>query len=455
MHDFDHDLVVIGGGSGGVRAARVAASLGARVVLIEGQRLGGTCVNVGCVPKKLMVFAAGYGDALRDMGGYGWQVEGVRFDWPTLCEGRDKEVARLNRVYRHLLEDANVKVVEGWAEVIGPHSVRVGDRVLTSRYLLVAPGGKPRRTTEEEVPGSEHALISDDIFTMEELPRRMVVVGGGYIACELACVMKGLGVDVSLVHRGTGLLRGFDECLRHELANELRMRGIHLRLSAGLDRIERGPDGLVVTVEDERIETDAVLQAIGRIPNTAGLGLESAGVQLTPSGAIAVDDTFCTTAPSVYAIGDAIDRLQLTPVALAEGTVVAHNLFAGEDRRMEYRDVPTAVFTSPPLATVGLTEQDARKVHGHVKIFKSTFTPLRHKLTGREERVLVKLVVDGATDRVLGVHVMGEEAGEIVQGFAVAIKCHATKAQLDSTIGIHPTIAEELVTLRREWVPVA
>ncbi len=453
MREFEHDLVVVGGGSGGVRAARVAAQLGARVALIEGGRLGGTCVNVGCIPKKIMVFGARYGADLEDMRGYGWTVGDVRFDWGTLRKGRDAEVARLNGVYRRLLEDSGVKVVDGWAKVTGAHTVEVDGRTLSARHLLIAVGGTPRRFTPPELPGAELAMTSDDFFALDHLPRRVLVVGGGYIACELACVLDGLGAEVTLIQRGTALLRGFDQDLRHEIGNEIRARGVHLHLETGLRRLERRPDGAIAaTLDDEAIEVDAVLTAIGRVPLTGGLGLAEAGVALSPTGGVLVDDEFCTTVPSIHAVGDCIERLQLTPVALAEAMVLVHRLFASEDRIMDYRDIPTAVFTIPPLATVGLTEEDARK-HGPVRIFKSSFTPLRHRLTGREERALVKLVVDATTDRVLGVHVLGEDAPEMIQGFAVALKCEVTKARLDTTIGLHPTIAEELVTLRREWNP--
>lgn len=450
-HDFD--LAVVGGGSGGVRAARVAASLGARVALVEAARLGGTCIHLGCIPKKLTVLGAAYGDALADMRGYGWTAEGVRFDWATLCAGRDAEVARLNAAYATLLERAGVEVIHGRARLDGPHRVVVGERALTAAHVLVATGGRPLRPSEAELPGAGLAWVSDDVFGRPAFPRRLVVVGGGYVACELATAFHGLGAEVHLVHRGTGLLRGFDEDLRRELAHAVRARGIHLRLGAAPSAIIRAGDGLAVDVGGDRIDADAVLLAVGRKPTTEGLGLAEAGVALAPNGAVRVDDAFRTSVPSVYAVGDVIDRVKLTPVALAEGTVVATNLFGPGGRRMDYRDVPTAVFTLPPIGTVGLPEHEARRLFDRIEVFQSSFTPLRHRVSRRAERALVKVVVDGATDRVLGVHAIGEEAPEIVQGFATALRCGATKADLDGTLGIHPTIAEELVTLRQEKTP--
>jgi glutathione reductase (NADPH) len=448
----DYDLAVIGGGSGGVRAARVAASYGARVVLVESAALGGTCVNLGCIPKKILAYAAHLGDDLRSAGSFGWTVGEVGFDWATLTGNRDAEITRLNQVYAQLLDRGGVELVTGRAVIAGPHTVRVGPREITARYLLLATGGHPWRPSERELPGQAHAVTSDDVFRWPTLPRRLVVIGGGYIATEIASVMHGFGVDVEIVHRGGRLLRGFDPDLQHELANELRAKGIRLRLAAGPRGIEAVEDGLVVTLDDESVETDAVLLAVGRSPNTAGLGLADHGVALGEAGAVIVDDDYRTSIPSIFAVGDVIDRMRLTPVALAEAMVVVTNLFGPGGPRLDYRNIATAVFTSPQVGTVGLSEPEARLL-GPVRIFKSSFTPLRHRISGRRERAHVKVVVDAATDRVLGLHIVSEDAAEMLQGFAVAVKLGVTKAQLDSVLGIHPTVAEELVTLRTEFVP--
>jgi glutathione reductase (NADPH) len=452
--DFEFDLIVIGGGSGGVRAARMAASYGARVVLIEERYYGGTCVNVGCVPKKLYSYAAHFGDALRDMEGYGWTVGDVSFDWGTLKRNKDTEIARLNSIYRDILDRAGVETLDGRGVVTGPHAVQVGDRTLTGRYLLVAVGGRPWRPSEEELPGVGHTWTSDDVFALEALPERVLVVGGGYIACEMASIFHGLGVDAHLAYRGDMLLRGFDHDVRHELGNELRKRGLHLHFGCAPKRIEALSSGLRVEMDDgDVVETDAVLMATGRVPNTRGLGLESAGVQLAENGAVLVDDRFQTRCPSIHAVGDVIDRVQLTPVALAEGMVVASNLFRQTEKDQDYSCVPTAVFTHPSVGTVGLTEEEARKKQGKIRLYKSLFRPMLHTMTGSAEKTFMKLVVDDETDRVVGLHMVGPDAAEIVQGFAVAMKCGATKAQFDATIGIHPSAAEELVTMRTEWVP--
>lgn len=445
MPTYDFDLIVIGGGSGGVRCARTAASLGARVALVEGGRLGGTCVNLGCVPKKLFAYGAHYREDFEDAAGFGWTVGSTSFDWSTLIKNKDREIERLNGVYARLLDRAGVERIAGWASLKGAHAVAVGDTVHTSRFIVIATGGKPWRP---ELPGGEHVLTSDDIFALPALPARVVIAGGGYIAAEFASIFHGLGCRVDLVYRGDLFLRGFDADARRELANAMRKKGIHLRFQSRFARVERVDDGLSVHLSDgDHVQADLALFAVGRRPNTDGLGLDAIGVARTDRGAIAVDAHFQTSVDSIYAVGDVIDRIQLTPVALAEGMIVARNLFGGQDRRVDYSDVPTAVFTHPNLAAVGLTEADAR-ARGNVRVFKSIFRPMRHTMTGRDEQTFVKLVVDGETDRVLGVHMVGPEAGEVIQGFAVALKCHATKAQFDATIGIHPTIAEEFVTMR-------
>jgi glutathione reductase (NADPH) len=448
----DFDLFVIGAGSGGVRAARVAAGLGAKVAICEEGALGGTCVNVGCVPKKLMVLGAHFADEQRGAAGFGWQVTPATHDFATLIANKDREIARLNGVYQRLLEGRGVHILRGHARLRAPGAVTVagpGGAVTSfkAKHILCAVGGRPQRPT---FPGAEHVMVSDDVFRLQALPKRVLVIGGGYIAVELGCVFHGFGSQVTLVHRGRLFLNGFDSDVRLHLDQELRKRGVDLRFHRQITRVQRLDSGaLRATLDDgELLEVDAVLAAIGRQPHTGGLGLEDVGVQTDARGAILVDSTFRTSVPGIYAVGDAIDRVALTPVALAEGTLVATHLFGGGTAQADYQGVPSAVFSNPPIGTVGLTEEEARAEHGAIDVYKSTFTPLKQTLAGGNEKTLMKLVVERASGRVLGVHMVGPDAGEIIQGFAVALKCGATKAQFDATLGIHPTAAEELVTLR-------
>ncbi len=454
MPCYDVDLIVIGGGSAGVRLARTAASYGARVVLAEERWLGGTCVNVGCVPKKLLSYGAHFAEDFEDARGFGWSVGEVSFDWATLRDAKDKEIERLNGIYARLLERSGVEVHAARAVLEGPHAVGIGEKVLTAEYIAVCTGGWP---TVPEIPGVHLAITSNEVFGLDALPERLLVVGGGYIAVEFASIFHGFGAHVDLAYRGDLFLRGFDDDLRHELANEMRKKGVHLHWRCEVTRIEERGDGRLDVVLDDGdvVVVDEVLMATGRVPNTEGLGLEAAGVEVDENGAIVVDDHFCTNVPSIYALGDVIDRVQLTPVALGEAMVVASNLFTDRFKIMDYRDIPTAVFTHPNVGTVGLSEHDARLAYPRVSIFKSRFRPMKHTLSGRDEQTFMKLVVDADTDRVLGCHMVGPEAGELIQGLAVALKCHATKAQFDATIGIHPTAAEEFVTMRTEWKPDA
>ena len=443
---YDYDLITIGGGSGGVRASRMSANFGARVALIEERQLGGTCVNVGCIPKKLLSYAAHYADDFTDAGGFGWSVGSRDFDWARLIANKDREIARLNGVYARLLSDAGVTVIEARGRLIDAHTVQAGERTLTARHILVATGGWP---VVPQIPGAELAITSNEAFHLAHLPARAVVVGGGYIAMEFASIFNGLGVKTTLVYRGRQLLRGFDRELGQVLAEEMAQKGIEILLDSNIERIERESGALAVQfVSGETRETDLVMYATGRAPNTRGLGLEEAGVALAANGALKVDDFFRSSVPSVYAIGDVIDRIQLTPVATAEGTLLANTLFNNSPRRMDYDNVPTAVFSHPNVATVGLGEDEARKRYGEVEVYATRFRPLRATLSGSAERVFMKLVVDRKTDRVLGAHMVGADAGEVIQGFAVALKCGATKAQFDATVGIHPTGAEEFVTMR-------
>jgi glutathione reductase (NADPH) len=440
------DLFVIGAGSGGVRAARVAAGLGARVAVAEERYLGGTCVNVGCIPKKLLVYAAHFAEDFEDAAGYGWSVGERRFDWSRLLAGKDREIERLNGVYARLLDAAGVTRIEGRARLLDAHSVAVGEQRYRAEHILIATGGWP---SVPPIPGIELAVTSNEMFHLKQLPRRALVVGGGYIAVEFAGILHGLGVEVVQLYRGDLFLRGFDDDVRQALALEMRKKGVDLRFGARPARLERSGAGVRALLEDgSSVEADLVLYATGRHPNTANLGLEDAGVALAPSGAVQVDEYSRSSVPSVWAIGDVTDRLQLTPVAIHEAMCLAQTLFGGKATRPDHEDVATCVFSAPPIGAVGLTEAQARERYRDVVIYRSTFRPLKHTLSGRDEQTLVKLVVDRASDRVLGAHMLGPDAGEIIQGVAIALKLRATKAQFDATVGIHPTAAEEFVTLR-------
>jgi len=446
MADYDYDLFVIGGGSGGVRAARIAATLGARVALAESGRLGGTCVNVGCVPKKLLVYASHYAEALADAADFGWSVGEARFDWATLIAHKDTEIARLNGIYAGLLERAGVTLLRGHARLTGAHEVEVNGQRMSSAHILLATGGRPKRAPIE---GHELAQISDHVFAWDALPKRMVVAGGGYIATELACVMHGLGSEVHLVHRRAELLRGFDADVRTHLTQEVGKRGMHMHMERTIERISASGEGRRVELSDgTKLEVDVVLSAMGREPNTEGLGLEDVGVRVDERGAVPIDGTYHTNIPSVLAVGDLTGRIQLTPVALAEGMFVAHELFGEGGVPVDYDLVATAVFSQPEVGTVGLAEHEARARYPELVVYRSSFRPMKYTLGTRDTKALVKLLVDGATDRVVGCHIIGPDAGEITQGVAVAMKAGATKRDFDTTIGIHPTLAEELVTMR-------
>jgi glutathione reductase (NADPH) len=446
----EYDLFVIGGGSGGVRAARMAAQRGAAVALAEAGALGGTCVNLGCIPKKLYSYAAHYGEAFEESHGFGWSGPAPSFDWDTLRRNRAIEIMRLNGVYEKLLIGAGVQLLRGRARLADAHTVEVAGERLRARHILVATGGMPHRP---EFAGQELAVTSNEMFDLEPFPRRLLVIGGGYIACEFASIFSGLGSRVTQLYRGAQVLRGFDDDVRSFVAAEMAKKGVDLRLNGQVASLQRDAGVLRATLADgSALEVDAVLAATGRWPNAAGLGLESADVRLSEHGAIAVDENFRSSVPHIFAVGDVIGRVQLTPVALAEAMVVVERLFGSGQRAMDYENIPTAVFTHPNIGTVWLTEAQARQRHGKLRIYRSEFRPLKHTVSGSSERTLMKLVVDDATDRVLGVHMVGTDAGEIVQGFAVALKAGATKAVFDATIGIHPTAAEEFVTMRE---PVA
>lgn len=445
---YDFDLYVIGAGSGGVRAARFAAGFGAKVAVAESRYLGGTCVNVGCVPKKLLVYGAHFAEDFEQASGFGWSLGEANFDWATLIANKDREINRLNGIYRNLLVNSGVTLHEAHAKIVGPHEVEVNGERFTAKNILIATGGWPQIP---QIPGSEHAIGSNEAFFLKELPKRVLVVGGGYIAVEFAGIFHGLGANTTLLYRGDLFLRGFDGAVRKHLHEELSKRGMDLQFNADIARIDKQADGsLKATLKDGRVlEADCVFYATGRRPMLDNLGLENTGVQLDDKGFIKVDDEYQTTEPSILALGDVIGRVQLTPVALAEGMAVARRLFKPEQYRpVDYKMIPTAVFSLPNIGTVGLSEEEARECGHEVVIFESRFRPMKLTLTDCQEKTLMKLVVDAKTDKVLGCHMVGPDAGEIVQGLAIALKAGATKRDFDDTIGVHPTAAEEFVTMR-------
>ncbi|MCX4025659.1 glutathione-disulfide reductase [Endozoicomonas sp. SM1973] len=444
---YDYDLFVIGAGSGGVRASRMAASFGAKVAIAEDRYMGGTCVNVGCVPKKLYVYGSHFGEDIADGAGYGWQASDVSFDWTTLRDNKKQEISRLNGVYRNLLKNAGVKLIEGRAALVDAHTVKVGKKKYSAERILIATGGWPYIP---EFPGSEHAITSNEVFDLDKFPQRIIVVGGGYIAVEFAGIFAGLGAETHLVYRRDLFLRGFDQDIREFVRDEVAKKHVNLHFNTEIDKIEKlATDALVAhTNKGEQIAADVILYATGRKPNLHGLGLENVKVKLNGDGTIKVDDYFNSSEPSIYAVGDVIGGPELTPVALAEGMALAKTLYLNEPNKVDYDNIPTAVFSQPNIATVGLTEEQARERGYELEIYKASFRHLKHTLSGRDERTMMKLVVEKESQKVLGCHMVGADAGEIIQGMAVAIKAGATKAVFDSTIGIHPTAAEEFVTMR-------
>lgn len=445
MSQYDYDLFTLGAGSGGVRASRWAARLGARVAIAEERYLGGTCVNVGCIPKKLFSYAAHFHEDLEDATAYGWSRGRPQFDWHTLVANKDREIERLNGVYEKLLTNSGVEIFRARATVVDAHTIEVADHRVTAAHILVATGGWP---VKPPIRGAELGFTSNEAFHLPQLPRRVVIVGGGYVAVEFASIFNGLGVDTTLIYRGEPLLKSFDADLGRFLGEQMTGKGIRIIYRQNVGGIDRA-SSLRCTLADGRVlESDGVMFAMGRAPNSRGLGLESAGVHVAAHGAVRVDRHFQTNIPSIHAIGDVTDRVLLTPVALAEGMAVADHLFGTGGRAIDYETIPTAIFSHPNVGTVGLSESRARERGFDVAIYRTTFTPLKHTLTSRKEKTLMKLVVDKASDRVLGVHMVGPEAGEVIQGFAVALQCGATKRQFDATIGIHPTGAEEFVTMR-------
>ena len=451
MSGFDYDLIVIGAGSGGVRAARIAARHGARVAVAEEYRVGGTCVIRGCVPKKLFVYASTFAEEFEDAVGFGWTTDKVSFDWATLVENKDREIDRLNKAYIRNLEGAGAELILERATVEDANTVRLASgRKVTARYILIATGATP--FVPRHLPGHELAITSNEAFHLERLPSRIVIVGGGYIAVEFAGIFSGLGVETVLVYRGEQILRGFDDDIRNHLAGEMKKKGIEIRTQADVSAIERSGTGVRVTLNDGTgFGAGQIMFATGRIPNVMDLGLERAGVELTPHYAVKVDDHSRTSVPSIYAVGDVTNRINLTPVAIREGHAFADTVFGGKDVKVDYSLIPTAVFSQPEIGTVGLTEAEARHKFRAVDIYKTSFRPMKHTLSGRDERMLMKLVVDGETDRVLGCHICGPDAGEMAQLLGISLRLGAKKSDFDATMAVHPTAAEELVTLRDKW----
>ncbi|MEQ9609497.1 MAG: glutathione-disulfide reductase [Kiloniellaceae bacterium] len=452
MAGYDYELFVIGGGSGGVRGARMAAATGARVAIAESYRYGGTCVIRGCVPKKLLSYASHFHEDFEDAAGFGWTLPEPRFDWARLIASKDTEIDRLEGIYQKLLGNAGVEIFHGHARLNDAHTIEVGDRTFTAETILIATGGTPTFPME---PGWEHGISSNEAFHLEELPRRAVIAGGGFIAVEFAGIFNGLGSEVTQIYRGPQILRGFDDDVRNTLAGEIVKKGINLIVETTIDRIEKRESDLLLHLSDgSTLETDLVMAATGRKPNVENLGLEQVGVELNRRGAIKVDEYSKTSVDNIYAVGDVTDRINLTPVAIQEAMAFVDTVYRGTPRAMNHADVPSAVFSHPPVGTVGLTEIQARETYGAVDIYRSTFRPLKHTLSGRDEKTMMKLVVERAGQKVVGVHMVGMDAPEIVQGMAIAIKAGATKQIFDSTVGIHPTAAEEFVTMR-EPVPDA
>ena len=445
MSNYDYDLITIGAGSGGVRASRLAGGYGAKVAVCEEDRVGGTCVLRGCIPKKLLIYGAHYADYMEDAVNYGWTIEGASHDWTKLIANKNTELDRLNGIYLRILRDNNVDLKEGRGVLVDDHTVEIAGERLTAENILIAVGGRP---TMPDIPGIEQVITSNEALELPKLPKRVVIVGGGYIAVEFAGIFSGLGVEVTEIIRADNILRGFDIDMRTSLFEEMEKRGIKILAETVVESIEKQGDTFSLRLgNDEILETDCVMYATGRRANSEGLGIEAAGVELNDNGSIIVDELNRTSQSHIYAVGDVTDRIQLTPVAIQEGHALADMLFNQDTRTTDYTNVPSAVFSTPPIATVGLTEEQARAEFGEVDIYDSNFKPLVHTLTGRDERSVMKLIVEPKSDKVIGCHMMGIDAPEIIQGVAIAMKCGATKAQFDATTGIHPSSAEEFVTM--------
>lgn len=446
MSRYEYDLFVIGGGSGGIRAARLSSSFGARVAIAEEKYLGGTCVNVGCVPKKLFFYASYFSEEFNHAQSYGWYHNNNRFVWNDLIKNKNKEIERLNGIYQKILNDSNVKVFEEHAKIVDPHTIKINNENITTKYIMIATGGWPY---VPNIEGKELAITSNEAFFLETLPNKIIIVGGGYIAVEFASIFKGLNIETSLIYRGPLFLRGFDKDLREVLSNEMEKRGINLIFNKDIKKIKKINTEISAELDDgQKLMADQVMFATGRRPNCSNIGLDEVGVKLDAEGAIEINSNYQTSISSIYAVGDVTNRINLTPVALAEGSIVANNLFNNTSKIASYENIPTCVFSQPNIATVGLTEDEARKKYKDITVYKSLFTPLKLTLTQSNEKSFIKLITNKKTNLVIGAHMVGENAGEIMQGIAIAIKAGATKDIFDSTIGIHPTLAEEFVTMR-------
>ncbi len=451
MAEYDYDLFVIGAGSGGVRAARLASERGARVGIAEEYRVGGTCVIRGCVPKKLLVYGSRYGDEIEDAKAFGWTCDGVKFDWPTLIHNVRREVDRLNGLYTRALENAGIDRFLTRATVAGPHEIKLidGDKTVSAKYILVATGAHPAMP---EVSGHEHLISSNECFQLETLPESIVIIGAGYIGMEFASIFAGLGVSVTVLYRGEQVLRGFDMDLRDGVAEAMRDHGIDFRMNTNVASINKDGDGYRVALKDGgTISASLVMAATGRVPNTTGFGLQKAGVELGWNGHVVVDEYSKSSVDSIYAVGDVTDRKNLTPVAIREGIAFVETVFDDSPKTLDYEFIPTAVFTEPEIGTVGLSEEEAREKYRAIDIYKSSFRPMRATVSGRNEKVFIKLVIDGESDKVLGLHMLGPDAAEIAQMAAIAMRLGVTKAQLDATMALHPSIAEEIVTMLQKW----
>lgn len=447
MTQYDYDLFIVGAGSGGVRAANMAAAQGVKVAIAEERHLGGTCVNLGCVPKKLLVYASQFRDEFEAAAGFGWTVGKSSFNWSCLIANKNEEVKRLHAVYRSRLQKSGASIITGRAKLLDAHTVAVDAAQYSAERILIATGGWP---FVPDIPGKQHVVTSNDMFFLDQLPNRIVIVGGGYIAVEFASILHGLGVDTTICQRGHKLLDGFDEDIRDFLAAEMTRKGIKILFNTDIEAIESAPgdDFAVRLIDGSKMITDLVMYATGRTPNSTGFGLEALGVELNSEGAIKVNSDYQTNVPSIYALGDVTDRVNLTPVAIAEGAALVNALYINQPRPVVYDNIPTAVFCQPNIGSVGLTETQAREKYPDIDIYQTRFTPIKNTLSGKDEKTLMKMIVVRSTDRVVGLHMVGPDAPEIIQGMAVAIRAGATKTVFDSTIGIHPTAAEEFVTLR-------
>ena len=450
MDKYDYNLFVIGAGSGGVRAARMSASYGARVGIAEDRYLGGTCVNVGCVPKKLLVYASHVSEEIHNAKGFGWDIDHISYDWSKLIKNKNTEIQRLNVIYKNLLENTGVDIINGRATIIDAHTVEIGTMKYSAEKILIATGGWP---SVPDIPGKKYIISSNEAFFLESLPKKIIIVGGGYIAVEFAGIFNGLGVETTLIHRGSLFLRGFDQDLRSMLAEEMQKKGIEIIFNVNIKKIDKADKQLVAYFEDgTQLEADQIMYATGRKPMTENLGLENVGIEINKKNAIKINDDYQTNIPSIYAIGDVTDRINLTPVALAEGMALAKRFFANEKKVVNYSNIPTCVFSQPSLGTVGLTEEQARKKYVDIDIYKSRFTPMKYSLSDNNEKTMMKMIVEKKTNRVIGVHMIGPDAGEIIQGIGIAMKAGASKQDFDSTIGIHPTAAEEFVSMREPTI---